>query len=241
METFHCEFESRPRQVIISPLFDIDNDDADEQGAKMLDNFMAKYSVSSTPSPIAVCYSDICLPHKIQQCETGSRPFLILDMDETLLHASIAPIIGDPNTIFHLYGIKYFVYLRPHMFEFLEHVSRDWEVCVFTAGVREYANKILDFIDPCGKLIHHRLFREHCTPVGNAYVKDLSRINRHTLRTVIIDNCPDSYLFHPDNALPIRTWLSDPEDTELLKLIPVLDALAKVDNVTKSIRIRTSS
>jgi len=33
---------------------------------------------------------------------------------------------------------------------------------VFTASHQCYASKVLDHIDPTGKLIHHRLFRDHC-------------------------------------------------------------------------------
>jgi len=48
---------------------------------------------------------------------------------------------------------------------------------------------------------------------------------------IIIDNSPSSYLFHPENAVPIDTWFDDENDTELLDLIPVLESLTKVDNV----------
>ncbi|NRK38697.1 hypothetical protein F3B06_24145, partial [Salmonella enterica subsp. enterica serovar Typhi] len=29
----------------------------------------------------------------------------------------------------------------------------------------------------------------------------------------------------PDNAIPIKSWFSDPSDTALLNLLPMLDAL----------------
>ena len=40
---------------------------------------------------------------------------------------------------------------------------------------------------------------------------------------------------HPNNAIPIATWFDDPEDRELLKMIPVLEQLAAVEDVTVSI------
>ena len=52
---------------------------------------------------------------------------------------------------------------------------------------------------------------------------------------IIIDNSPPSYLFHPENAVPIETWFDDESDTELLDLIPFLESLTKVENVRVAI------
>jgi len=48
---------------------------------------------------------------------------------------------------------------------------------------------------------------------------------------IIIDNSPASYLLQPENAVPIDSWFDDPQDTELLDLIPFLDDLALCDDV----------
>lgn len=44
-------------------------------------------------------------------------------------------------------------------------------------------------------------------------------------RVIIIDNSPHSYIFQPDNALPIGTFIDDPDDGELLDILPVLQVL----------------
>lgn len=62
-------------------------------------------------------------------------------------------------------------------------------------------------------------------------MKDLSRLGREVHHTLIIDNSPSSFLFHPENAIPCETWYDDPTDTELLDMIPLLENLTKVDNV----------
>jgi TFIIF-interacting CTD phosphatase-like protein len=49
---------------------------------------------------------------------------------------------------------------------------------------------------------------------------------------IIIDNSPASYIFHPSNAIPITSWFNDPTDTELLDLIPFMEDLKMVDDVT---------
>ena len=69
--------------------------------------------------------------------------------------------------------------------------------------------------------------------MGN-YVKDLSMLGRDLPETIIIDNSPTSYIFHPQHAVPISSWFSDAHDNELTDLIPVLEDLAgdKVQDVS---------
>lgn len=40
-----------------------------------------------------------------------------------------------------------------------------------------------------------------------------------------------SRLFTADNAIPIKSWFSDPHDTALLDLLPLLDALRFTNDV----------
>jgi hypothetical protein len=80
-------------------------------------------------------------------------------------------------------------------------------------------------------MFHARLFREHCVFYEGNYVKDLDRLGRDLHSTLIVDNSPASYSFHPDNAVPVSTWFDDPSDNELLELIPVMEELARTDNI----------
>lgn len=61
---------------------------------------------------------------------------------------------------------------------------------------------------------------------GSNSLKDLSQVGRDLRETIIIDNSPTSYIFHPQHAIPISSWFSDAHDNELLDLIPVLEDLA---------------
>ena len=58
------------------------------------------------------------------------------------------------------------------------------------------------------------------------FLQDLSQVGRDLKDTIIIDNSPTSYIFHPQHAVPISSWFSDAHDNELLDLIPVLEDLA---------------
>jgi TFIIF-interacting CTD phosphatase-like protein len=48
---------------------------------------------------------------------------------------------------------------------------------------------------------------------------------------IIIDNSPSSYQFQPENAVPSVSWYEDKADTQLLDYIPMLKALASVEDV----------
>lgn len=57
-----------------------------------------------------------------------------------------------------------------------------------------------DLLDRCG-VFRARLFRESCVFHQGCYVKDLSRLGRDLRKTLILDNSPASYIFHPENAV----------------------------------------
>ena len=48
---------------------------------------------------------------------------------------------------------------------------------------------------------------------------------------IIVDNSPNSYSFNRENGLPIMSWFNDSKDTELLKILPILNYLSGVSDV----------
>ncbi|KAK2077750.1 hypothetical protein QBZ16_004597 [Prototheca wickerhamii] len=154
---------------------------------------------------------------------------LVLDLDETLVHSSFKPVAAPDYIIpVEIEGrvVDVYVLKRPHVDEFLRVVGERFEVVVFTASLGKYADPLLDMLDPLG-VVRWRLFREACYPYEGSYVKDLQCMGRPPENLIIIDNSPHSYIFQPENALPIGTFIDDPDDSELLE---VLDILLDVEN-----------
>jgi Dullard-like phosphatase family protein len=162
------------------------------------------------------------------------RMLLVLDMDETLLHADVSPVPHDASFIVRMDNgatTPVYVKFRPHLTRFLSVVSRLFEVVVFTASISKYANQVLDYIDPTGEFVHHRLYREHCTDVNGTYVKDLERLGRPLERVSIVDNSPVAYTFHPENAVAIPSWYDCDRDQCLHQLLPHLERMARARHV----------
>uniref|UniRef100_A0A3B3R9Q0 protein-serine/threonine phosphatase n=1 Tax=Paramormyrops kingsleyae TaxID=1676925 RepID=A0A3B3R9Q0_9TELE len=164
------------------------------------------------------------------------RKVLVLDLDETLIHShhdgvlrpSVRP--GTPpdfilKVVIDKHPVRFFVHKRPHVDFFLEVVSQWYELVVFTASMEIYGSAVADRLDNNRSILKRRYYRQHCTLDLGSYIKDLSVVHSDLSSIVILDNSPGAYRGHPDNAIPIKSWFSDPSDTALLNLLPMLDAL----------------
>ncbi|TFK81987.1 NIF-domain-containing protein [Polyporus arcularius HHB13444] len=165
--------------------------------------------------------------------EYAGRKCLVLDLDETLVHSSLKAV-PSPDYIVPVeiesYWHNFYVLKRPGVDDFLRRMGEIYEVVVFTASLSKYADPVLDRLDPY-HTVAHRLFRESCFNHKGNYVKDLSQLGRPVKDTIILDNSPASYIFHPHNAVPVSSWFNDPHDTELTDLCPFLADLVHVDDV----------
>ena len=165
---------------------------------------------------------------------------LVLDLDETLVHSNLEQTIEEADFSFpvtfngqqHIVNVR----RRPYLTEFMEFAARHFEVVVFTASQRVYAERLLNKIDPNQVLIKHRLYRESCVLVEGNYMKDLSVLGRDLAKTIIVDNSPQAFGFQVDNGVPIESWFDDQSDRQLLKLMPLLARLAQAQDVRPVLR-----
>ena len=167
----------------------------------------------------------------------STKKTLILDLDETLVHSSFTPfekndIILDVDFEGVIYNI--YVLVRPEAELFIKTVAKFYELVIFTASISKYASPLLDILDK-EKNIKYRLYRDQCTFINGIYIKDLKKCNRSLKDLIIVDNSPIAYTFDSDNGLPIKTWIEDPNDRELMKLVPILEFLSKTKDVRKFI------
>ncbi|BDA42174.1 probable CTD small phosphatase-like protein 2 at C-terminar half [Coccomyxa sp. Obi] len=171
------------------------------------------------------------LPRQTRQCK---RKTLVLDLDETLVHSTLDGC-DEPDFSFPVSfnGREHRVHVRrrPHLQPFLQRCAELFEVVVFTASQKVYAEQLLNILDPTRTLIRHRVFRDSCVFVEGNYLKDLSILGRDLAHTVIVDNSPQAFGYQLPNGIPIESWYDDETDSELLNLLPFLESLVDVDDV----------
>ncbi|XP_016957812.1 CTD nuclear envelope phosphatase 1 [Drosophila biarmipes] len=238
---------SSARRRLISALF---ASDLGTYVRRLLAHVARKFCALFRPD-LGLTYKDVAVsPVMAQRLAAVGRKTLILDLDETLVHScysdpdthdnvgcNMLPEGAKPDYVLSVSiegvePISFRVFKRPHVDEFLDFVSKWYDVVIYTASLEVYAAQVVDLLDAGRGIIPRRFYRQHCRNSTPLIAKDLTLVNPDMSGTLIIDNSPYAYRDFPDNALPIKTFIYDPEDTELLKLLPFLDAL----RFTKDVR-----
>lgn len=141
---------------------------------------------------------------------------LVVDLEHTLIYSTYSRATG------------WRVAKRPGAEAFLAYLASFYEIVVFTSAVNNYADPILDKLDPNGYVMH-RLYRAETHYRRGTHVKNLDALNRNLERVVVIDHDVKHVAMQPDNAIIIPKWTGDSGDTALLDLIPFLESLVKED------------
>lgn len=170
-------------------------------------------------------------------CQSQSRKKTIaLDLDETLVYASptnltpdhvITRLLHDKSTI----TIK--VSIRPYVKDFLRILSPLANIIIFTASAKNYADSIIDLIDPNHEFISARYYRDSCVLSQFGFIKDLNILKKNLKDILLIDNLSTSFLYQKQNGILIPSWYGDKNDIELYKLLKFLQKLLPCDDFRK--------
>ena len=143
---------------------------------------------------------------------------LVLDLDETIVHFKINPDLENEGVL----------KVRPGIHEFLETLGKVYEIIVFTAATKEYADILIDEVEENKIYFDYRLYRQHTVIIDNDFVKDLTRLGRPLDKIIIVDNMPQNFRLQKENGINIRAfWGEDKNDTALIELMPILLNIAK--------------
>ena len=166
--------------------------------------------------------------------ESPKKKLLLIDLDETLIHSEFRNkknykeldlftktskcrsrtfSYSDENYIYYMD-----VFFRPHLKKFLSEVSKYFELAIFTAATKGYADTILDFIDPNNKYFKFRLYRDACIPIQERlYIKDLRIIKDYDpMNVVLMDNSLYSFMNQPSNGMLVNSFYTNHKDTQLI-------------------------
>ena len=116
------------------------------------------------------------------------------------------------------------IFIRKGVKHFLEEVNKYFEVGIFTASVKEYADAVISFLDPENKLIKFRLYRNNCINYNDAFtVKDLRIFKNVDLKKIVLlDNSMYSFAAQINNGILINSFINDKEDNELFNALNYL-------------------
>ena len=172
--------------------------------------------------------------------EKAHAKTLFLDLDETLIHAekiSEKDSIPQPKAgqvegqVMRVGEEVFYIRKRPLLDKFLESASGKFELVVFTAGVKEYAERVVEFIDPERKYLKTILSREHCIQREGLFIKDLTIVKDRKLKDmVIVDNSLISFSFNLANGVPVLNFFEDAQDTELGGVLNVLERVVTAED-----------
>lgn len=158
----------------------------------------------------------------------GRRLVLVVDLDLTVIHATVDPTVGEwqndpqnPNyeavkgvRSFELVEMDvhkrikrkspYYVKLRPGLKDFLQNISKLYELHIYTMGTRGYAKEIAKIIDPDEKLFGQRILSRDENGIVGA--KSLQRLfPTDTKMVVIIDDREDVWNWS-DNQVKVKPY-----------------------------------
>jgi len=156
---------------------------------------------------------------------TDKKLTLVIDLDETLIHSDFDNERDNKplkQMQFSHEGevVSFNLYIRPGLVDFLKFSKEKFEIVIFTASRREYADCILNYLDPENNIFSKRLYREDCISVKNkVFIKDLRIFqNRDIQRILMIDNSFYSFCNQLNNAVLITSYYDSETDNELINL-----------------------
>jgi CTD small phosphatase-like protein 2 len=125
---------------------------------------------------------------------------------------------------------------RPNWQVFLEEVTEDYEIIIFTASTQFYATLVMKALDPEKKYFNGLLSRNHCMMTKNGFfIKDLRMVDNRELKNVLLlDNYVHSFAFNLENGIPILEWRGEQEDDELIYMAGYLKDLSKESDVRQA-------
>ena len=174
--------------------------------------------------------------NKINLNINNNKQILFIDLDETLIHSDIYDkksfIINNYDKVlkFKYDNLYYYIGInfRKNLNFFLKKVSKYFNLILFTASYKEYADVIIDYIDPENNIFKKRFYKESCINLDdNINIKDLNIFNDINLkRSIILDNNIYSFCNNLNNGILINSFFEG-EDDDLINIYYYLENYIK--------------
>jgi TFIIF-interacting CTD phosphatase-like protein len=163
---------------------------------------------------------------------------LILDLDETLIHATETKLEINHNFKY----LDYFIYKRPFLNEFLIDISKIFKLAIWSSADDKYVSDIVELIKPNEVEFEFIWGRSRCTMKRDytldKYIQEkrLKKIKKqgYTLeKSLIVDDSPEKTKDNFGNAIYVDPFEGEINDNELVLLSDFLQSLSNVNNVRR--------
>lgn len=167
------------------------------------------------------------------------RCLLILDLDDTLIHARDKPL-PDRSPDFRV--DPYYVYKRPGFDSFLETAVKHFDLAVWTSSSPNYAQSIVAKLFGQPNFLKFVWTGDKCVwsfspdDYNRVPIKDLRKVVRSRFaksldRILIIDDSPAKLRRNYGNLLQIKPFFGGLDDDELSRILKPLEKLRSEPNV----------
>lgn len=169
---------------------------------------------------------------------SDDKPLLILDLDETLVHAREVPLDRAPDFVVAPYSL----YLRPGVRAFLDHASRHYVLAVWTSSSPLYARAVIEILFGGGESLAFVWASDRCTLRRDVELdtwcqsKPLRKVRRRGYdlrRVLVVDDSPEKHARNYGNLIAVHPFEGDPSDDELPHLSRYLERLAHEPDVRR--------
>jgi RNA polymerase II subunit A small phosphatase-like protein len=172
----------------------------------------------------------------------------MLDLDETLIHASSSELDRRPDFTFS----DYFLYRRPYLDEFLIDCNKYFDLAIWSSASGDYVREVVQKIVPPSICLRLVWDRSYCVRKIKSLMlwesslaiclKDLNKksvkkklrelgFSKHKI--LIVDDDPRKLRRNYGNAIYVKEFNADPNDRELLLLKAYLKTLHDVEDVCR--------
>lgn len=164
------------------------------------------------------------------------RKLLILDLDETLIHAREMAL--DREADFRV--AHYHVYRRPHLDAFLEQCFQWFDVAVWTSSSPLYARDVVASIFPQPDALKFAWASDRCTMSYDGELREyywskcLQKVLRRGYRReriIAVDDSPYKWSRSYGNLVRVHPYGGETTDQELPLLARYLERLRDVENI----------
>lgn len=149
---------------------------------------------------------------------------LVLDLDETLVHAS--DVVKECKPDFEFYD--YFIFKRPHLDTFIKYCLKNFDVGIWSSAGDEYVSFIAKqlFIDTNN--LKFVWSSKNCInkSTGVNFIKDLRKLRRFgylTHEIIIVDDSPEKVCRQPKNLIKIAPFFGNQNDVEFFEIISKIE------------------